>query len=559
MPQCQKCQVKFSIAPEDQELLKKLDLPDPAFCFHHWLQEKTCFRNERNLYRSKCLMCKKSILSMYSPNSWAQVYCRDCWWSDRWNALELGRKYDPQRSFFDQWAELIQSTPHFNLFKLGQNENSEYTNIIEAAKDSYLTFSSLAPEACIYCKHIGWSRDCIDCYSAIKSELLYDCMDTYESYRCAWLTRAHKCTDCYLGRDLADCQDCFGCVNLKHKRFSWFNQPLSGAEYRRRLQVALKDRESFTEHQKQFEKFQQSQPVKFAALTACEDCAGEGLVRCKNIRNGFQMEDSENGGDIRIAYNIKDDYRLEHSDDTHNSYDVTSVFKSSNVLCSYNCERITFSAYCVMCYNSEDLLGCSGLRFQKYCILNTSYTQKEYHALKEKIIRDMKERGEWGKFLSAKFSPFGYNDTPAQEVYPLTQEAALQGGFRWETTEKGVYGQHTLSPRAVPAAIDHVQASITQEVLECTKCGINYRIVGKEFEVLKKLHLPLPLTCQNCRYTQRLSRYFFPQVYKRTCQCGRQEHSEHRGSHCSKTFETPYNTQRPESVFCATCYNAVVS
>jgi hypothetical protein len=35
------------------------------------------------------------------------------------------------------------------------------------------------------------------------------------------------------------------------------------------------------------------------------------------------------------------------------------------------------------------------------------------------------ETGEWGEFFPSSLSPFGYNETVAQEYYPLTRDDIL--------------------------------------------------------------------------------------------------------------------------------------
>ena len=56
-------------------------------------------------------------------------------------------------------------------------------------------------------------------------------------------------------------------------------------------------------------------------------------------------------------------------------------------------------------------------------ILNTSYSAHEYETLCAKIIGHMQSTAEWGEFFPHELSPFGYNETVAQEYFPMTEEA----------------------------------------------------------------------------------------------------------------------------------------
>ena len=84
--------------------------------------------------------------------------------------------------------------------------------------------------------------------------------------------------------------------------------------------------------------------------------------------------------------------------------------------------EILYSMYCAQ--NVSHLFGCVGLRNKQYCVLNKQYTKDEYEKLVAKIIEQMQQRGEWGQFFHPALSPFGYNETVAQEYYPSTFEQA---------------------------------------------------------------------------------------------------------------------------------------
>ena len=88
------------------------------------------------------------------------------------------------------------------------------------------------------------------------------------------------------------------------------------------------------------------------------------------------------------------------------------------------------------CYNSEHLFGCVGLRNKKYCILNKQYTQEEYEKIVPQIITHMQTTtakdgagSERGEFFDPQLSPFGYNETVANEYYPLSKEQAIARGY----------------------------------------------------------------------------------------------------------------------------------
>ena len=77
------------------------------------------------------------------------------------------------------------------------------------------------------------------------------------------------------------------------------------------------------------------------------------------------------------------------------------------------------------CDNTTQCFLSVGLDRKSYCILNRQYTKEEYESLIPRIIEKMISDGEWGEFLPASMSPFGYNETVAQEYFPLTRDSVI--------------------------------------------------------------------------------------------------------------------------------------
>ncbi len=555
---CKECGAEFSVHPRDQEILGYFDAPAPTLCATHSLRQRLAFRNERHLYKRTCELCKKDILAMFSPGSYAKVYCRECWYSDNWDPAQYGRPYDSSRSFIEQAVDLFKSVPCFNLFQIGECVNSEYCNITYNSKDSYLSFSNVRSEGSLYCKNADDALDCTDCFCVTKSELLYDCVSVRDSYKSVYLTRSEKCSDCYLGRDLVDCQNCFGCVNLKHKQWYWFNESLSEEEYKKRLADALKSRSSFNEQIKKFEDFEKSLPVEYAVIRSSEDAIGNYIYNSRNIRNSFFISNGENNGDcFRAIWDSKDNYRTSYGGTFEKSYNsMTLPFTTSAIGC-LGCEHSSFVSYCWYCQNTDSSLGCMALRKKKFCILNMQYSEDEYKVLSEKIIADMKQRGEWGEFIAMEHSPWAYNESVGFEYFPLSKEECAQRGLRWEDERSGSHGKETITPDTISESIDSIQDSITKEILACVSCGMNYKILKKELERLKNVHLPIPLHCQDCRFTKRFKRHFIPVLYHRSCMCS-ENHSFHAGSSCATEFETTYRPDEKDRVYCNPCYRECI-
>ena len=456
----------------------------------------------------------------------------------------------------DQVLALLKEVPHYNLWKIGNNENAEYTNMILGARNCYLAFSCLESDGVVYGKNVDYSKDCADCYNVFKGELLYECVDVRESYHCAYLTRSTKCSDSYLCRDCHDVSDCFGCANLKHKQYCWFNEQLSRQEYERRLKEAFQSRGAFEEEQKKFNEFAKRQPVEFAVIRASEGATGDFVYNCKDTRASFDVYNDDNIGEAFRVYDVKDSCRISYTKDGELVYEYISGPGFMKTIASTSGSSLTNSAYCFACYDSDNLFGCAGLRKKKFCILNKEYSEQEYFDLRKKIIEGLRKEGAYGEFFPATQAFHAYNDSVAHEYFPLTKDEVLARGWRWNDDQGGTRGKETIKPDTVPDTITAVPDSITKEVLACVGCGLNYRIQAKELQLLHALSLPVPLHCQECRFARRLRLHNFPPLYPRQCMCAVSSHG-HAGR-CATKFETTYPPDSPGIVYCNPCYQEEV-
>lgn len=150
MKTCRQCAASFLVTDDDRAFCVKMDVPEPTLCPDCRQQRRLAFRNERYLYKRDCDLCKKSMVTIYSPDKPFSVYCKTCWWGDKWNALDYGREFDFKRPFFEQWAELYDAVPKIGLIVLGDCINSDYVHDAYRLKNCYLTFDGEQGEDCLY-------------------------------------------------------------------------------------------------------------------------------------------------------------------------------------------------------------------------------------------------------------------------------------------------------------------------------------------------------------------------------------------------------------------------
>lgn len=507
---------------------------------------------------------------MYSPNKPYPVWCYECWFKDDWDAAEYGTDFDPSRPFLDQVQELYKKVPKVALIYV-RSVNSEYVNISADNKNCYMLIESSNNEGCIHSYWVQQCRDSVDLSYSHQTELSYESDDCYNSYGLRYSKGCHDSRDSYFLYDCRGCSDCIGCINLRNQQYHVFNKPLGKEGYQKFLKEARLDTASGVEAmRKKFGEFIETQPLKYAEIVNAPHSSGN------------YMKDAKNCGECFHCYEAEDCKYGEHVwRNAKDCVDVSTAGRNANTI--YNSINAgidvahyisvaqgwssIFLEYSLNCFNVNHCLGCAGLRKKEYCLLNKQYSKEEYEKLRKKIVAEMKAKGEWGEFFPASMSPFGYNETVAQEQFPFAKEEAEKNGFGWETHPRGTYDKETLSWQSVPDSIrDFKTMDISKDIFVCTECKKNYRVITAEFALYKKLEIPLPRLCPDCRHARRMFVRGPNKLWQRNCSCegsaaglykNTTEHF-HKNEPCPNEFKTAYAPERPEIVYCEQCYSAEV-
>lgn len=561
MNTCTTCSRQFEVGNEEKSFYEKMAVLLPSKCSSCRLLNRLVWRNEKSLYRRACDMCKKNIITIYAPESPYTVYCRECFHGDGWDPLSFGADFDPSRPFLEQFRELQLKVPRLASFVF-QNANSEYVNGAAFNKNCYMMFVSDHNEDSMYSYATFGSHS--------SSDLLNcnECDSCYESITCTKCYQVHYSEDCTNSQNLlfckncTNCQDCIGSVNLKNVRYAIFNQVVSKEEYEEFLR-GLSSREKRDEVREKAKAFFADFPVKYFHGLRNVGVTGDYVQNSKNSKFVFDSDELEDCKYINHGHQVKDSqdaYVL--VDKSERCLEVVSGISLSNVVASYCVWHCYYVAYTDTAENSHHLFGCVGLRKKEYCILNKQYSKEKYEELREKIIVQMRKENIYGEFFPARFSPFAYNETVATEYQTLSREEALKLDFTWRDEEKRSY-EITLLSDTIPETIKEVGDDITKEVIECIhkgvctdRCATAFRITIDELALYRKLGIPLPNLCFNCRHATRIS-YRNPRtLWHRACVCNKDNHT-HVGV-CSNEFETSYSPGRKDQVYCETCYQQEV-
>ncbi len=286
------------------------------------------------------------------------------------------------------------------------------------------------------------------------------------------------------------------------------NKQYSKEEYEKIIQkFSLGDREILDKLINRWNQERQKFPKPATHNISAEDCSGEYILNSKNCHHAYIL--GKNCEDCRYIVNafpaLKDSLDCTYSGENASLlYEcIASGGDCYNMafcnLCFINCSNLY---YCSVVTSSKNCFGCISLTNNEYCILNKKYSQQEYEQLVPKIITHMKQTGEWGKFFPAQLSPFGYNETVAQDFLPLSKQQAQQQGFNWkEEIPKNYQEQKYIGSYNITEAGDN----ITHEILACNQCRKNFKITSHELKFHQKHQIAIPNQCFDCRHQRRLS------------------------------------------------------
>jgi len=555
------------IEAEDFKFYEKIKVPPPTFCPECRLVRRMAWRNERNLYKKENSASEKEeeILSMYSSDSIYKIYDKEYWWSDSWDPLSYGREYNFSKPFFEQFDELLKNIPLQSL-QLMNSVKSEYCNYIDNNKNCYLLFGTGFSENSRYSNRSSFSKDSQDLLASSHNELCFDLVDCFECFSLVSSENCIGCVNSYFLYSCRNCNNCFGCSNLVSKSYCFFNEQLKREEYLEKIEsLDLGNNINFEKSKIKFEKEIKDKALRrFANIFQCKNCTGHNINKSKNSYYCFDID-----------HNAEDSKYTIHSLEIKNNYDVYGNYK--NELCyegvdndvgMNNIGTITVyssnnCSYCFTCQASSNLFGCVGLKGKQYCILNKQYSKEEYKRLIPQIIKHMndipylgkKDRiYKYGEFFPIEISPWAYNETIAQEYFPLTERETLTRGYIWRENKKRNYIVD-IKVENIPNDIKNVGEGILGKIIECEhkgrcndQCTEAFKIIGDELKFYQRIKIPVPRLCPNCRHYERLAKRNPMKLWHRKCM----------KEGCNNEFETSYAPDRPEIIYCERCYQQEV-
>jgi hypothetical protein len=555
---CMRCSAIYQVAETDLAFYSRVSpvfggkqyvVPTPTLCPTCRFIRRLAWKNERKLYSRPCDLCKQPTISIYSVDKPYTVYCRDCWWSDRWDPLECGRDFDPNRSFFDQYKDLLLAVPKQAVHQNNNAENCTYTTSTTRNRNSYLISSAGYNEDCFYGIFMPRNKNCTDNTHVMDSELCYECIDTEKGFHLLFCQNTRGCTNSAFLYDCHECSDCFFCYGLRGKQYVFRNEQLTKEEYEKKMSaISLQSFQVAQSLREEFQQFIIPYPRLYYEGQHNEDItACNHIFNSKNCRECYDadfLEDCRCCSWFNNAKDCQDVYAFGYAGDEL-CYECMEIGSHATRLisCMHCWDSVSDLLYCCACHTSHNLFGCTGLKRKEYCILNTQYTQEEYEQIVPTIIEKMIADGEWGEFFSPTFSHFGYNETMAMDFFPAEKNQILAQNWLWSDLEDEVPNVEKVIPAEhLPDKIDDIPDDILNWAIRCKATNRPFRIIAQELDFYRKMRLPIPHFHPDERHRQRMALRNPRTLWARTC------------NKCGKEIQTTYDPERPEKVLCEECY-----
>lgn len=462
--------------------------------------------------------------------------------------MDYGRDCDFSRPLFLQFRELMEAVPQLSRGVIGFCLNSDYSNDCQDIKNCYLAFDGERGEDSYYGHTFAGAKNCLDFFTLKEGELCYSVSFCEHCYNLRYSQFCVNCSDSWFLRDCIGCKNCFGCMGLRQRQYCIWNEQKTKEKYEAFMQnFASSKRSVVREMFEKAEQFLLAYPMKALRGEGNENVVGDVISRSKDSYACYESYDLWN-----CRYCTECLMGARDCLDIHIwgaqlelAYDSCVVGAGArNVVAGYyiteGCDSVYYSTFCSR--GSSNLFGCVGLRHKQYCVLNKQYTKDTYEELVSKIIEKMQEEGSWGEFFPPQISMFGYNETMANDYFPLPCDEVLERGWQWCDYESPVEAKRSVPSSQLPDDSRDASDDILDCAVLCEVTGKPFKIIKQELEYYRAHKLPLPLRHPNQRYRDLLKFRNPFKLWKRLC------------AKCGKEIQTTYSPDRPEIVYCESCY-----
>ncbi|MFH1404854.1 MAG: hypothetical protein ABIH21_02030 [Patescibacteria group bacterium] len=490
---CELTGQKFELTQEHIDWAKELNVPPTQWKPEVRNKYLAGFANGIAMWKNKHAETGKELFSYVHPDSVVPVVT-DKEWHER-EYIQNEKELDPQEPFFEQFEWLLMKSPIGAMLDEGSNKGCFGVELIEST-NCYLTFHALKGLRVYESMN---AMNCQDCINVINS---YHLTDTAYVNHCL---RLHGCIyafECYESSnssfifDCRNCESCFGSTNKRNKKYLWWNEQLSEQEWKkRRAEVDLGSLTQFEKNKNRFYQMMQEQavwPENFSVRS--NDCSGDYLTDCVDLKKGFSEKGTKHCFWTMFGQENEHTYFNMWTGFATNVYSSNGSKNSNRTICCHYCKYCQNMEYSFLCFNCEVCFGCINLKRKKFCIFNKQYSEDGYWQCVDEIKCAMLDRGEYGKFFPAKYSPMGHEYAFGELFEGHTnQELESFGAPRYDTSVGEIVNEDEVSAikaDELPDNINDVDDKFIGKPIYDAQAKRLFSFVAPEIDLMKRLHVP---------------------------------------------------------------------
>ena len=117
------------------------------------------------------------------------------------------------------------------LYSIQSNSENSIGNYIHHCQNAYMAFDAVECQDVGYIAEAKSIKDSWDIFVLEYSELCYNLSSCHKMYNCNCCFFSSESKDCEYSELMLNCDHCFGCVSLHHKKYHILNKPYSEEEY----------------------------------------------------------------------------------------------------------------------------------------------------------------------------------------------------------------------------------------------------------------------------------------------------------------------------------------
>jgi len=121
------------------------------------------------------------------------------------------------------------------------NSENFFGNYIDHCQNTFYAFDVVECQDTGYIYESKKVKDSYDIMVLEDSELCYNLSSCHVMHNCDCCFFTTNCSDCHYSELLFNCDHCFGCVSLHHKKYHILNQPYEPEEYFKKVEEIKKE------------------------------------------------------------------------------------------------------------------------------------------------------------------------------------------------------------------------------------------------------------------------------------------------------------------------------